>query len=73
MRVGELKKLLADYSDDQMIVIAKDAEGNMFSPLAGISEGCYLPEAPYYGYMADPDDAEDHDGTINVLILDPMN
>ena len=33
MRVGELKLMLEEFKDEDIVVLSKDAEGNDFSPL----------------------------------------
>ena len=35
MTVGELKELLKDVDDSKLVVLAKDSEGNNFSPMDG--------------------------------------
>lgn len=41
MKAGELRALLADIPEGQLVVMSKDAEGNSFSPL-------YEVEHPYW-------------------------
>ena len=40
--VGQLKKLLCDESDDQIIVLSRDSEGNSFAPLLNIDHGLLI-------------------------------
>lgn len=49
MLVSELKKLLEQCSDDDIVVLSRDSEGNSFSPLAGCSQEVYVPESSWYG------------------------
>jgi hypothetical protein len=39
MTVKQLKALLANCDDDQIVVVAHDAEGNGYSVLGGVSDG----------------------------------
>lgn len=63
----DLKALIAaaelrGLRDDAIVVIAKDSEGNAFSPLYTANEdGLYRPESSYAGEVAwwDEDDVED--------------
>ena len=69
---------------ERRIVLAKDAEGNRFSPLATISVGMYVAESAYEGdvYPTDDDvDAEDSgyeedrapSDAESVVVLGPVN
>lgn len=50
MKVKELKKLLEDVSDDRIVILQKDAEGNGYSPLEGIDdESSYQAETTWCG------------------------
>ena len=49
MRVKELKKLLNTFQDSDIVIIAKDSEGNNFSPLCDIEEGKYLAKNSWSG------------------------
>ncbi|MFC9036828.1 hypothetical protein [[Kitasatospora] papulosa] len=87
MTLAELRTQLAQYTDlpgDTIVVLAKDAEGNSFSPLADISPAMYLAESTYSGehYMTeeqrqamdDPDEyGEAPDGSVRAVFLWPTN
>jgi hypothetical protein len=46
--VGALKQFLKDVPDDYEVILSKDGEGNVFSPLSGgISFGHYIDETAY--------------------------
>jgi len=49
MKVKELKKLLENCNDEDMVVLSLDGEGNSYSPLDGIEERIYVPETTYLG------------------------
>ena len=49
MTTGELKKLLADLPDETLVVMAKDGEGNSFSPFDSVSEGSYFESNKWSG------------------------
>lgn len=60
--VGDLVDWLLVQPRDRRVVLAKDTEGNGFSPLATVSVGMYVAESTYAGevYPTDDDiDAED--------------
>jgi len=41
----QLIEMLAEYPDESIIIVQKDAEGNDYSPLAEICEGHYEPDS----------------------------
>jgi hypothetical protein len=48
--VGSLKKFLKDIPDDLIVILSKDGEGNLFSPMSrDISLGEYEPENESFG------------------------
>lgn len=49
MTVKDLKKQLEQFSDDDIVVISKDGEGNSFSPLADIDEDMYVADSTWSG------------------------
>lgn len=85
MKVSELMAALADFPPDAMVVCQSDAEGNGYSPLAGVDEGDYVAESTWAGYIVDKEDEEyqdydeEHDlhdamnPTERVVILFPVN
>ena len=50
MTVKNIKELLKEYDDDDIVVLSEDSEGNGFSPLADISVAVYVNE---YGTNGD--------------------
>jgi hypothetical protein len=73
MTVGQLKAALTHYSDDTLVVMSKDGEGNEYSPLSEDSEGRYRAENTYSGEMVHPDDYEESDDLPLVCCLWPVN
>lgn len=81
MKVRELKAFLAAHDDDDEVVLARDAEGNGYSPLAAAWEGVYVPadgdvyvrgltEEDYaLGYTAE--DLYDGEGGVLAVVLSP--
>jgi hypothetical protein len=49
MNVAQLKEALTNLPDDCLVVLAKDAEGNTFSPVEELSEGLYSPIRSWFG------------------------
>lgn len=84
MKVRELKVLLNNFNDEDLVIIQKDTEGNGYSPLDYIWEGSYkpyyewcgevyirelTPELVKHGY-SEEDVCEDGE---NCIVLCPMN
>lgn len=42
LTVKELKKIIADLSDDTLVVLSNDIAGNEFSPLCAYTVGKYI-------------------------------
>lgn len=76
MRVKELRALLAEFADDLLVVLQKDAEGNGFSPLAGGEGALYVPDSTWSGEVPHPDDVDDYlhaEGAESCVCLWPVN
>lgn len=87
MTLAEFRAALAklDYlPDDTTVVLAKDAEGNGFSPLEAAEEGMYWAETTWSGehYLTeeqrlaktDPDDySQAPDDAVRAVFLWPTN
>lgn len=54
--VGRLIKMLAGCEDDRVVVLARDPEGNGYSPLDELCEAFYRPENTYSGELVDEDE-----------------
>ncbi len=76
MTVKELREKLETIPDDREVVMAKDAEGNGFSPLADISPVRYV-EANTWSGSVDEGFDEDGKAVINfpfdAVCLWPVN
>lgn len=50
MTVKDLKEAIIDLPDDMEVILQKDAEGNGYSPLYGVSSNAvYIPETTWHG------------------------
>jgi len=63
------KGTLAQVPDSAVIIMAKDGEGNSFSPFDEASQSFYCPANSYMGTLCDQDD----DGATNALVFWPTN
>lgn len=85
MNVGQLRAELEGLSDDMIVVISKDAEGNHFSPLTESGQSMYLPTTTWFGdtyptpeqiansafgYTEEDEAPED---SVRALVLWPVN
>jgi len=86
MTVGELVDYLVDQPRDRSVVLAKDAEGNGYSPLSAAEEAIYVPESTWSGEIyptpeqiatekdpADWFDGSGEEGAVRVVLLGPVN
>lgn len=72
MTVAELIEKLSHLPEGFQVILAGDAEGNRFSPLAENSLDVYVPENKWSGWLEDADDANDQTGE-NAVVLWPVN
>jgi hypothetical protein len=86
---GELADYLAAHPRDRKVIMARDPEGNGFSPLADASEGMYQADTTYSGevyltpeaharLMSDPasgytDEDAPPDDAERAVVLGPVN
>ncbi|MFD0053031.1 hypothetical protein ACFVHR_04805 [Streptomyces sp. NPDC127168] len=87
MRLADLRAALSNLDhlpDDTLVVLAKDAEGNGFSPLVEVEHAMYRAETTWSGerYLteeqrlaeAEPDDwSEAPDDAVPAVFLWPVN
>lgn len=80
MTVAELISLLQYYvhvnpgAEGQILVQARDAEGNSFSPVSEAELHCkYLAESTWSGDVIHPDDVDRYDDLQDVVCLWPVN
>lgn len=85
--LGELRQKLAEYDhlpEHTVVALAKDGEGDEFSPLDDVDEGRYLAETRWSGehYMTEEqrqalDDPDDHEkapeDAVPAVFLWPAN
>lgn len=70
MKVKKLIKLLEDLDEDATVILAKDAEGNSFSPLSDITDDCkYAAHNSWSGYLL----AKDVKKGKDAIVLWPTN
>lgn len=87
LTLADLRQQLATFdhlSDETPVVLAKDGEGNGYSPLAELSPGMYLAETTWSGehyptaeQLRDDPNAEEEDGApeeaVPAVFLWPVN
>jgi len=49
MTIKELKEILAEIPEEMLVVVARDSEGNGFSPCLGVSKGIYMSYSSWSG------------------------
>ena len=74
MTLGEFREQTKDLSDEMLVVLARDGEGNSYSPLLEVETAIYDPETTYGGviYPEDFYHAGDRDGK-KAVVLWPTN
>lgn len=78
MKVKELIEILKGYDPDIEVILQKDAEGYVYSPLAGAEPSLYVWGTTYPGVETlHPEDVagskEDGSSEVSVIILYPKN
>ncbi len=84
MTVKELIEMLKGFEPDRVVVMAKDGEGNSYSPLHGAWTGRYRADTTWYGEVGleglDDEDREqgfDEEDVMSdgepAVILTPVN
>lgn len=74
MTVGELIELLQNEDHDSLVVMAKDSEGNEYSPLSNADSADYVAENTWSGYLVDEEDNEDDQNeSVPAVVLWPTN
>lgn len=87
MKVKELIEALQTCNPNDLVVLAKDAEGNDFSPVVEISEGMYGPDSTWSGQVklrelmpeleeegyTDEDVGDPDEGAVNCVTIWPIN
>lgn len=77
MNVKELKEFIKDLPDETVVILAKDSEGNKFSPLASVYAGYYFPTNDWSGDFISSTDEEAYQaidvGDCDAICLGPTN
>jgi hypothetical protein len=78
MTVSRLMALLAKHDGTCEVVLAKDSEGNEFSPLEDLESRRYVPDTTWSGYLVDdPEDddveEEEYNDAVDAVVLWPVN
>jgi hypothetical protein len=82
MKVKELIKQLQELDSECEVIMAKDSEGNSYTPLSGFWTGAYVPDSTYSGevyyasFEGDPDPLDvripgKDEGAVYAIILTP--
>lgn len=51
--VGRLRARLNEFDDSMLVVLAKDGEGNSFSPLAEVDGSTYAADSTWSGWLTE--------------------
>lgn len=70
MTVKELREFLAEFPDNALVVMAKDAEGNDYSPLSEAYQGRYVAKNGWSGEFTSEEEATEGE---TALVLWPTN
>jgi len=83
LTVESLIDILRQFNPERVVIIAKDPEGNEYSPLSEVTTAAYVPETSWYGVIGLEELTEDFEGLgytvedvvdgIPCIILDPIN
>lgn len=87
MKVKELIEKLQQCNPDDLVILAKDIEGNGYSPAGTISEDMYTPESTWSGEVSlreltsedeeqgftSEDVGSPEDGAVNCITIYPVN
>lgn len=72
MTVKQLIEALKKENQDALVVMAKDSEGNSYSPLHQAADCAYRSTKPWNGEIVDGEPSE-KDGTVAAVVLWPTN
>lgn len=74
MTIKELLLAIKGLPEDMQIILAKDAEGNDYTPLADIAIGVYETTTTWNGeFLYSDEDQEIPEDECNALCLEPTN
>ena len=72
MKVKELIELLKTCDPEETVIMAKDCEGNGYSPFSELGRDIYRPDSIWSGSLVDYE-RNRQDGDIDVVTLWPIN
>lgn len=73
MNIGELKKRIAGLSDETIVIVAKDIEGNSYSPLLDAEPMVYEAETTWSGECYPDEEEEIPEGAQICVTMWPVN
>ncbi len=73
MRVRDLIELLQQEDPERLVVLAKDPEGNGYSPMAALHDVRYFALSTWDGEIDHPDDDPPREGGVPALVFWPTN
>lgn len=77
MKVHELIEILSNWNPDHEVILAKDGEGNSFSPCAAYGVGQYVPDSTWSGELRSEEVTKGDGGCkpkeVNAVVLWPTN
>jgi hypothetical protein len=73
MKVKKLMALLETLDPEKEVVMAKDPEGNGYSPLMECSERIYRPVTTWSGVLYDEEEDTPEPGDSHCVVLWPVN
>lgn len=71
MTVGELLEQLNGYNRNRIVIMSKDSEGNLFSPLAEVEASKYEPDSTWSGDLVADEDITSK--SLDCVVLWPTN
>lgn len=61
MTVGELRQKLDGVSNETVVIMSRDGEGNSYSPASGYNTDYrFVSDGGWHGHLADPDECDDN-------------
>ena len=84
MNVKELKELLKQFDDNDIVIMSKDSEGNRYSPLSSYEEASYEAESTWSGIVGIRELTKEYieagygeedlvENGVNAIVLYPVN
>lgn len=58
LTVGEIREMIAGYPEEAIMIVATDADGSSFSPVAAVEAGEYTPSYGFHGDFVPTDDVD---------------